>query len=140
MIKKLFLDTNVVLDLLGEREPYYIAAARIATLADKGRIALVVSSLTYATVYYILSKYESSEIVKDKVRKFNAIAMTADLTGTIIDKGLSSGFTDFEDALQYHCSLQSECDVIITRNVKDFNKADLIVLTPNEYLNSLETQ
>ena len=54
---KLFLDTNIMLDLLGERMPFYDSIAKIATLADKGNVLLVVSALSYSTVYYLLSKY-----------------------------------------------------------------------------------
>ena len=89
MKHRLFLDTNVVLDLLGEREPFYNSAAKITTLADKGEIDLVVSALTYSTVYYLLSRFEDKELVKEKIRKFKVIAETSDLTDKIVDKGLS---------------------------------------------------
>ncbi len=137
MKAKLFLDTNVVVDLLGEREPFYDAAAKIATMADKGEIQLIVSVLTYSTVYYLLSRFEDKQLVKEKIRKFKVITETSDLTDKIIDKGLASKFTDFEDALQYYCAVKMECNILITRNGKDFKQSDIPVLTPNEYLNSL---
>lgn len=136
-MERLFLDTNVVLDLLGEREPFYESAAKIATLADTGKIQLVVSALTYSTVFYLLSKYESQSLVKEKIRKFKVIVQTSDLTDTILDKGLSSNFSDFEDALQYYSALDLACSILITRNGKDFKGSDIPVLTPIEYLNSL---
>ena len=83
MKDKLFLDTNVVVDLLGEREEFYQSIAKIATLADKGRLYLVVSALTYSTVYYLISRFEDKEIVKDKIRKFKVIAETSDLTNKV---------------------------------------------------------
>lgn len=140
MKDKLFLDTNVVVDLLGEREPFYDDAAKIATLADKGKIQLIVSALTYSTVYYLLSRFEGKEAVKEKIRKLKVIAETADLTDNIIDKGLASNFTDFEDSLQYYCALNTECSILITRNGKDFKESDLPVLTPDEYLSSLKNK
>ena len=137
MMQKLFLDTNVVLDLLGERDPFYITAARIATLADRGKVRLIVSALTYSTVYYLLSKFESSEAAKEKIRKFKVIAETSDLTDKVVEQGLASKFKDFEDALQYYCALKTECNVLITRNGKDFKMSDIPVFSPDEYLNSL---
>jgi len=137
MMDKLFLDTNVVIDLLGEREPFYNSAAKIATLADKTKAKLFVSALTYSTVFYILSKFEGTEEVKDKLRKFKVIAETSDLTDKIINKGLSSKFTDFEDALQYHCAIKMDCNILITRNEKDFKESEIPVMTPDEYLTSL---
>lgn len=139
MKDRLFLDTNVVLDLLGEREPFYNSAARIATLADKGEIELVVSALTYSTVYYLLSRFEDKELVKEKIRKFKVIAETSDLTDKIVDKGLSSKFSDFEDSLQYYCAIKMDCKLLITRNGKDFKESAIPVMTPDEYLNSLRT-
>lgn len=140
MKDKLFLDTNVVVDLLGEREPFYDSAAKIATIADKGEIQLIVSALTYSTVYYLLSRFEDKELAKEKIRKFKVIADTSDLTGKIIDKGLASKFTDFEDALQYYCAVKMECNILITRNGKDFKESDIPVLTPDEYLTSLKNK
>lgn len=134
---RLFLDTNVVLDLLGERVPFYDSAAKVATLADKGKVNLIVSALSYPTIFYLLSKFEDNNIVKEKLRKFKVIAETSDLTDRIIDKGLSSKFTDFEDALQYHCALKLDCNILITRNEKDFKGSDIPVMTPDEYLKSL---
>ena len=134
---RLYLDTNIILDLLGEREPFYEAAAEIATLADEGKAIIVASSLSYAVLFYVLSKFESREIVKKKLAKFKVISETADLTDKIIEKGLSSSFTDFEDALQYYCAIDSGCNVLITRNAKDFKRSDIPVITPDEYLKSL---
>ncbi len=136
MKDKLFLDTNIVIDLLGEREPFYESAAKIVTLADKGKVQIIVSALTYTTVCYLLSRYESNKVVKEKMRKFKVIAETSDLTDKIIDKGLESKFSDFEDSLQYYCAVESECNLIITRNGKDFKESEIPVLSPDEYLNS----
>lgn len=140
MNDKLFIDTNVMLDLLGERAPFYDSIAKIATIADKGKVKLIVSALSYSTIFYLLSKFEDNEIVKDKLRKFKVLAETSDLTDKIIDKGLSSKFKDFEDALQYHCALQMDCNILITRNSKDFKESDIPVMTPEEYLMRLKNK
>lgn len=136
MIPKLFLDTNVVLDLLGERVPFYTSAAKIATLADKEKIRLVTSALTFATVNYILSKYEGQQKAKEKLRKFKVLTRICSLDETIIEKGLNSNFSDYEDALQYFSALKSECDMLITRNGKDFKLSEIPVFTPDEFLKS----
>lgn len=140
MKDKLFLDTNVVIDLLGEREPFYESIAKIATLADNGRIKLVVSALTYSTAYCVLSKFEANNAVIEKIRKFKVVAETSDLTNKIIDKGLFSKFQDFEDSLQYCCAVGADCTILITRNGKDFKQSLIPVLSPNEYLNSLKNK
>lgn len=137
---RIFIDTNIMLDLLGERKPYYDSIAKLATLADKGQITMVVSALSYATVNYFLLKYENAAISMDKLRKFKIIAEICKLDDPIIEKGLNSNFSDFEDALQYFSALQSDCSILITRNGKDFKEAQLPIMTAEEYLVSLKRQ
>ncbi|HPR18165.1 MAG TPA: PIN domain-containing protein [Candidatus Cloacimonadota bacterium] len=140
MKETLFWDTNVVLDLLGERDPFYISAARIASLADNNKITIVVSALTFSTVFYVLSKFESKDCVKEKLRKFKIIVKITDLSEKVIEKALASKFTDFEDALQYFCAEEYGCDILITRDAKDFKNSSIPILSPNEYLSSLELE
>ncbi len=137
MKTRLFLDTNIMLDFLGERVPFYDPIAKIATLADKGQITLVVSALSYSTVSYFLSKYESKEIAKEKLRKFKIISEICDLSEQIIEKGLNSHFADFEDSLQYYSALSSDCSILITRNGKDFATSSIPIMTAEEYLKSI---
>jgi predicted nucleic acid-binding protein len=134
---KLFLDTNIMLDLLGERIPFYDSIAKIATLADKGEISLIVSALSYSTVFYLLSKYEGKDKVKEKLRKFMIISEIASVDEIIVEKGLNSTFLDFEDSLQYFCALKTECNVLLTRNQKDFKESSIPVMSADEYLMSI---
>ena len=134
---RLFLDTNVVLDLLEERPPFYESLAKIATLGDLGRVALVASSLSYATVNYVLAKIIGAYHSKDKLRKFKVISEISGVDEFIVEKGLNSAFSDFEDSLQYYCALQAKCSIIITRNGKDFKESSLPVMTAGEYLASI---
>jgi predicted nucleic acid-binding protein len=138
MKARLFLDTNIMLDLLGERVPFYKPIAQIATLADKGEVTIVVSALSFATVSYFLSKYENSEKAKEKLRKFKIISEISDLDESTIEKGLNSKFSDFEDALQYLSALKSDCSILITRNGKDFKLSQIPIMTSEEYLLSIK--
>ena len=135
---KLFFDTNIMLDLLGERLPFYESVAKIATLADKGQLTIVVSTLSYATVNYFLTKFENQEMAKSKLRKFKIISEICSLDELIIEKGLNSNFTDFEDSLQYFSAVTSDCDILITRNGKDFKESQIPVMTAEEYLKSIK--
>ena len=140
MNTRIFLDTNVMLDLLGDRVPYYNSIAKIATLADRGSISLVVSALSFATVYYLLSKYESPGAAKEKLRKFMIISEVSALDETTIEKGLNSGFSDFEDSLQYYSALKSDCTIILSRNQKDFSGSEIPVMSADEYLASIRNE
>lgn len=133
----LFFDTNIMLDLLGERKPYYTPTAKIATLAENNKVKIFISPIASATVSYFISKFETSEIAIKKLRKFKVISQTATIDDMIIEKALNSDFKDFEDALQYYCALESKCDIIISRNPKDFKKSSLPIMSAHEYLKSL---
>ncbi len=131
---RLFLDTNIVLDLLSERNPFYRSIATLATIAENNHVVLVVSSLSFATANYFITKCENAEIARKKLQKFRVLCEVCDLTASVIDKGLLSNFSDFEDSLQYFCAQNANCNLIITRNLKHFIKSDIPVFTAEEYL------
>ena len=137
MSTRIFIDTNVMLDFLGERTPFYEPIAKIATLAEKKRVTMVVSSISFATVNYFLTKFESNKIAREKLRKFKILCEICPMDEQTIEKGLNSKIKDFEDALQYFSATESNCDLIITRNGKDFKKSLLPVMTADEFLKSL---
>lgn len=117
-MKKVFIDTNILIDFLGEREPFYDAAARIVSRADRKEIELLVSSLSYATASYILMRYNSREMVLDKMKKFTPLCTVTGVGMEEVNESLYSAFLDFEDALQYYSALRAGAAVIITRNKK----------------------
>lgn len=133
---KVFLDTNIVIDLLGCRQPFFEDAARIASMGYRGEIEIVVSTISYPTISYILQKYSSIQeaIHKlDQFASFTTIAMTSD---TMIKAAFKSPITDYEDAVQHETALGYSCDVIVTRNVKDFKNATIKVCSPAEFLSN----
>lgn len=136
-MSRIFLDTNVILDLLGERVPFFDSIAKVATLADQKKITLVVSPLSFTTIDYVLNKFETSESVLNKLRKFKIICEVCEVDEKTIEKGLNSSFKDFEDAVQFYTALQSNCSIIITRNGKDFKNSTIPIMTAEEYLSSI---
>ncbi|PVX44644.1 PIN domain-containing protein [Flavobacterium sp. 103] len=136
-MSRIFLDTNVILDLLGERVPFFDSIAKVATLADQKKLTLIVSPLSFTTIDYVLNKYETSESVLNKLRKFKIICEVCEINEETIDKVLNSSFKDFEDAVQYFSALQSNSSMIITRNGKDFKHSTIPIMTAEEYLSSI---
>lgn len=123
MNKRIFIDTNIMLDFLGERDPFYTSIAKIATLAENGTLEMITSPISFATVNYFISKFENSKIARNKLRKFKILTEIYHLNEQTLEKALNSSFSDFEDALQYFSAAESNCDIIITRNGKDFKKS-----------------
>lgn len=137
-MQKIFLDTNIVIDFLGERNGFYDLSARILTLADKKKIKVYTSPTSIANCYYILSRNENSKIVLEKIRKFKLLCGISIMNDEVIEKAINSDFKDFEDSMQYFSALETNCDVIITRNEKDFKNALIPVMNPESYLNTLK--
>lgn len=135
MKKKVFVDTDIIYDLLAEREPFYTSAAYLFTLADEGKIQVYISALSLANIHYLLSKKTTEEESKEILRKFKVLVHVAPLTEKVIDLALNSEFSDFEDAIQYFSALQNDIEVLITRNLKDYRKAQITVLTAQDYIN-----
>jgi len=138
-MKKLFIDTNIVIDLLAKREPFYDEAAMLFTLADKQKIRLSVSALTFANTNYILLQSKKPEEAKLILRKLKLIVQVFSLDEKIVGLSLNDeDFKDYEDALQYFTALENGVDAIITRNLKDFQKAKLPVMTASQFLKSIK--
>lgn len=134
MVERIFLDTNIVLDLLVKRAPFFDSIAKIATLAEQEKFTLVVSALSYSTANYVLGKYENHDVAMSNLRKFKIISTISSLSEPVVEKALNSDFKDFEDALQYFCALQSKCDVLLTRDAKGFKNSVIPVMTADEFL------
>ena len=135
MKKKVFVDTDIIYDLLGKRDPFYLAAAHLFTLADEGKIQIFISALSLANLHYLISKQRSEEEAKEILRKFKVLVHVAPLNDKIIDLALNSEFSDFEDAIQYYSALQNEIEVLLTKNLKDYRKAQITVLTAQDFIN-----
>ena len=138
-MSKLLIDTNIVLDLLAKREPFYDGAAMLFTLADKHKIKLTVSSLTFANTNYVLSKLKSAREAREILRRFKTLVGILNLNDKIIELSLNDeGFKDFEDGLQYYTALEHNQNTIITRNLRDFKNSKIPVMTAEEFLSTLD--
>ncbi len=133
---KVFLDTNIVIDLLDKREPFYIDAVELFTLAYKKEITLFVSPMTYATASYLLRKH-GKEGMRKLLGNFRQLSQITTADEKVVDAALASSFEDYEDALQYYSALTRNVDVIVTRNKKDFTSANIPILLPKELLEQL---
>lgn len=134
-MERLYLDTNIVLDLLQKREEFYREAQELFTLSDKKKIKLYVSSLTIANTHYLLSRHYSSDDSRKILAKFKVLVEVLSFDDKIIDLALASDLKDFEDAIQFYTAIENNMDLIITRNKRDFRKQSLPILTAKEYLN-----
>ena len=137
-MKKLFVDTNIVIDLLARREPFYVEAAELFSLADKRHVELSISSLTIANTSYALLRQMDSNRAKSVLRKLRLILKVLPLDDKIIGLALNDeSFSDFEDGLQYLTAIEYEQELIITRNLKDFKNSKLPTMTAKQFIETL---
>ncbi|MFN6039387.1 MAG: type II toxin-antitoxin system VapC family toxin [Bacteroidota bacterium] len=137
-MEKVFVDSDIVLDLLTGRQPHYKYSAELFSLADESIIEVFVSSLTFTNVNYILSRQVSSTQARKLLLKFKTLTTVLSVNDKIIELALSSDFQDFEDAVQYHTALENKIDILLTRNLKDFKKAEITILSAQQFLKSIE--
>jgi predicted nucleic acid-binding protein len=133
-MERLFIDTNIVIDLLSKREDFYQEAQELFTLADHKKVELFVSALTFASTHYLLSRYQKLDDARKTLITFKVLVSVLPLDDKVIELALGSDFKDFEDAIQYYTAIEQGIDIIITRNKKAFKNAKLPIMTAKEYL------
>lgn len=133
-MNKLFVDTDVILDLLGQRIPHFHFSAVLFTFAEMKKLELYTSPLILANTFYILRKQLGNDEAKKALRKLRILMHIIDSSEAVVDKALNSDFSDFEDAIQYYTALEHGISVILTRNLRDYKNASVIVQTPEAFL------
>ena len=140
MSNVLFVDSDVILDVLEKRERFYEYSAQILSLGDEKKVKLVTTSLAFANIYYLLRKHLGIEKAKESLRKLRIIVDVISVNAKEVDLALNSELSDFEDALQYFTALDGKIEFIITRNVCDYKNPKLIVQTPQQYIAGLNNK
>ena len=134
-MKRIFLDTNIIVDLIADRKPFSKYAIQLFQKAEQNEVELFTSSHSIATTHYLLKKYlgekEWREVLFDLIDYFTVIAVDE----AILKKGLRSNHRDFEDSIQILCASSIEkMDCIVTRNTKDFKTSEIPVFNPDEII------
>jgi predicted nucleic acid-binding protein len=135
--KHLFIDSDILLDTLLKREPFHSYAQILLWESEKKSIQLNTSALVISNVHYLLSKSIGSTLSKKKIKELIKVVKVLSVESDIIDLALDSDITDFEDAIQHLIAKRNHLDAIVTRNVKDYKRSDIPVLTAADFLNTL---
>lgn len=139
-MRRVFVDTDVVLDLLLAREPFFPATTRLFLLFQEGRLEGCVSPLMFSNLFYILRKEMPAPQAISTLRKLKLLTHVLPVDERTIDLALASSFSDFEDAIQYYTALAHEVDAIVTRNKRDYKTAKLPILNAEECLELYSSQ
>ncbi|MBK8561898.1 MAG: PIN domain-containing protein [Saprospiraceae bacterium] len=138
-MKNLFLDTNILLDFLAQRHPFFTDAEKIFELADKGDVSLFGSSLSFSTIFYVLRKLQTQAQLFQTLTDLTQSMTITGVDEKVVVEALASDFKDLEDAIQYFSAASfGGVDAIVTRNPKDFPNPQIPVFTPSEILDLLQ--
>lgn len=135
---KILLDTNILLDVFLEREPFYGPSAISLSLAERDIIEGWLSGMTVTTLYYLIQKSLSRKSADNHVKNLLKIFHLAPVNRAVLEDAIDSKFTDYEDSVLYQSAKHSRLDAILTRNQKDFKNSTLPVYSPKELLSSLD--
>jgi predicted nucleic acid-binding protein len=133
MTDKVFIDSDIILDLIQERENY-ADAVKLFSLIEENKVAGFISPLIFANLFYILRKQESSRFALQVLARLKTLLHILTINEKIIELALSSGFKDFEDAIQFYSALEANLGYLITRNKADYKKTGMIICDAREYL------
>lgn len=129
------IDTDVILDFFFDRKPFAEYATEILNLCAEKKLIGFVTPVIISDVYYLLRKAAQHHIVIDKIKQLLSIIEIIKMDKNAVLNALNSNFKDFEDALQNFSAIENgEIKIILTRNIKDFKKSELVILTPETYL------
>ena len=132
----LFLDTNILIDFLVNRQPFSLEAAKLFDYSEKGKAKIYVAAVSYNNLYYIIRQSLSHSDTIKLLDELSEMVEIIDTTKSVVTKAIKSDFKDFEDAIQYFCAIENNLTTIITRNIKDYKKATVKVLTPEIFIST----
>lgn len=130
-MRQIFIDTNVIIDFLADRSPFSEYAAILFQFAKEKKIKIFISAISFNNTYYILRKVTSHKKALNLISGIEDIVEIQETNRKIIRKAIKSNFNDFEDAIQYYSAIElGVIDIITTRDLKDFKRSELPVLSP----------
>jgi len=137
-MKTILLDTNVILDIALKREPHFANSAEVLRSIEKHQIKSFLSATSINDIYYIARKDHGHKITIEFITNLIDIVDIAGVDKYIIINAINSEIKDFEDAIQHFAAIDTNCNIIITRNKSDFKNSGLQILTPEEFLIEIE--
>ena len=132
MSVRVFVDTDVILDLLLRRQPFFSAAADLFLAIQDGRIEGCLSPLIFSNLFYILRQQMPAPEAVSTLRKLKLLVRVLPVDEHVLDLALASSFTDFEDAIQYYTALAHKAAAVVTRNKRDYREAKIPILDARE--------
>jgi len=129
-----FIDTNILLDVLLRRAPFFNESQKIWFLAERGKIQGLISTLSFSNIYYIVRKLAGPKRAESMLAMLRDCFSPVAFDEQVLNQAMDAGFSDFEDAIQYFSALRADADCLITRDPRHFPKSHLPVMSPADFL------
>jgi len=134
---KVLLDTNIIVDVAIEREPFFGDSEQVLTFVEEGRIEGYISASTFGDLYYIIRRDKGRNMALELLSNIATFCQVATVDRAAITMALTANFRDFEDAIQYGTARVNQLDAIITRDVADFPVTTPRIITPAQLIQEL---
>ena len=134
MSDRLFLDTNVLLDHLLDREPFADDAAELWSMAERREIVGCISAISFNVVYYVVRHQANERAARRAIEGLRDVFDITEVDAQIICQAIDSPFADFEDAIQHACALRAGATHLVTRDLPGFRRSELPAVSPDAYL------
>lgn len=132
---RVLVDTNVLIDVIAARQPYYADSAALWTLAEQDRITGFVSAISFTNIFYVVRRLQDAKAARKAILLIRDIFQVAVCDQQIINQAIAARINDFEDAVQYVSAIRVAANCLVSRNPAHFPKTgDCPVLTPGEFL------
>nr|WP_246276634.1 PIN domain-containing protein [Microcoleus asticus] len=128
------LDTNIILDIALERQPFFGESEQVLSLVEQGEVEGYISASTFSDLYYIIRKAKGRDSTLEFLRYIATFCQVATVDNSVISMALTCNFKDFEDAIQYSSAVINLIDAIVTRNPRDFPVTIPRIVTPNQLI------
>ena len=132
-----FIDLNIILDVLQKREPFYEASAQLLATVETGMIEGFIAAHSITTLFYLIQKDKSSAEARANITNLLQFLKIAPVNQSTIDQALNLDYSDFEDAVQMISALQCKAECLLTRIISDYQPPLLPVLKPVDFLGTL---
>lgn len=136
-MKRVLFDTDVLLDILAQRQPFVVASAQALNTVMTKQVQGFVSGHGVTNIFYILRRQIGNEVARKLIENLLLHIQIASVTDTVIHQALRSSIKDFEDAVTVAAAINANLEIIITRNKSDFILSPLPVMLPEEFLEIL---
>lgn len=131
---RIFIDTNVVVDFCSEREPFFQEASDIFDMGTRGEVEIVISSLSFVNMAYVLRKTFAKDDLHERLKKMSDRCIISSVDGDTIRTAISLNSKDFEDCVQCESAKLAKADLIVTRDEKGFTDLGVLFVSPTEFI------